>query len=52
MTDIDAGNVHLEDFDFDFINSTITSSSEEMKGSLIACLQEMKNLKEEAGLIN
>ena len=52
MTDEDAGNVHFEDFDFDFINSTITSSSEEMKGSLAVCLEEMKNLKAEASLIN
>ena len=38
MTDEDTGNAFFEDFDFDFINSTITSSSEEMKSSLAACL--------------
>ena len=38
MTDEDVENLQFEDFDFDFINSSITSSSEEMKASLYACL--------------
>jgi len=42
----------LEDFDFDFIDSTIKSSAEEMSGSLEACVTEIKNNVQEAELID
>ena len=41
----------VEDFDFDFIDSTIKSSAEEMSSSLAACVEEIKNTAQEAELI-
>ena len=43
---------HESDFDFDFIHSTITLSSEGIKNSLVACLEEIQNSQEEAELVN
>ena len=40
------------DFDFDFIESTINSSAEEMSSSLGACLEEVKNNVRDAELID
>ena len=40
------------DFDFDFIESTINSSAEEMSSSLSACLEEIKSNVREAELID
>ena len=42
----------VEDFDFDFIDSTIKSSAEEMSSSLSACVEEIKTIVEEAELID
>lgn len=42
----------VEDFDFDFIDSTIKSSAEEMRGSLAACVEEIKSNAQEAELID
>ena len=39
------------DFDFDFIDSTIKSSAEEMSSSLMTCVEEIKNNVREAELI-
>ena len=39
------------DFDFDFIESTINSSAEEMSSSLSACLEEIKSNVRDAELI-
>jgi len=41
----------VEDFDFDFIESTIKSSSDEMTGSLQASLEELQSMAREAELI-
>ena len=41
----------VEDFDFDFIESTIKSSSDEMTGSLQASLEELQSMSREAELI-
>ena len=43
---------HESDFDFEFIDSTITLSSEGIKNSLTACLEDIKNSQEEAELDN
>jgi len=42
----------VEDFDFDFIDSTIKSSSDEMTGSLQTCLEELESMTREAELIS
>lgn len=41
----------LQDFDFDFIDSTIKSSSDELVGSLTVCLDEMQAVTRELELI-
>lgn len=39
------------DFDFDFIDSTIKSSSDELVGSLTVCLDEMQAVSRELELV-
>lgn len=39
------------DFDFDFIDSTIKSSAEELSSSLLTCVEEIRTLASESGLI-
>ena len=40
------------DFDFDFFDSSIKSSAEEMSSSLSSCVEEIKNNVGEAELID
>ena len=40
------------DFDFDFFDSSIKSSAEEMSSSLTSCVEEIKNNVREAELID